>query len=105
MQDGQNVDPALIAAHLAGEAEKTILSIPTDSVWDEFRDEFVVAEQIWEEADEAFADAVPTSAEGAIAKLGALAEMLRSIPVREESLEIRHVNALIAYLRKSARHI
>ena len=103
MQHSQRGDPALMAAHLADEAEKTVLSIPTQSVWDEFRDEFVAAERLWEAADEAFADAVPTSAKGAIAKLGALAEMLRSIPVRDDSLEIRHVRALIAYLEKPRR--
>ena len=103
MQHNQRGDPALMAAHLAVEAERTVLSIPTQSVWDEFRDEFVAAEQLWEAADEAFADAVPTSPQGAIAKLGALAEMLRAMPVREESLELRHVRALIAYLEKPRR--
>jgi len=91
-------DPALIAAEMVQRAEVAFTSMPVENALDELREEFVLAEAHWEAADEAFADSVPTSPQGGLAKLRALLELLQAIPLDEDSLELRHVRSLMAYM-------
>lgn len=91
-------DPALAAAESVRLAETAFLSVPPPRTFSERAPKFVKAEAEWEAADERFADAVPKSAAGAVAKLRALEVMLRSMPISEDSLEIRHVRSLATFL-------
>jgi hypothetical protein len=95
-------DPALLAGYAVRRAEQAFLSLPSRSVIDELSPDFVEAENHWEAADEAFADAIPTTLAGCIAKLEALWEMHRAIPLDEDSLELRHVRSLIIALEEMA---
>lgn len=96
-------DPALVAKDIAREAETEFLNVSNRSAIDEFRPEFVGAADRWEAADEAFADAVPTTMQGALAKLRALLELQIATPLDEDSLEMRHVRSLIAFFEGSHR--
>ncbi len=103
MWTGQASDPALIAAEDARKAERAFLSIPATTARDELNAEFIAAEARWEAADEAFADAVPTTLTGVLAKVRALEAMLVAMPVDDDSLELRHIRALVAYLENMLR--
>jgi hypothetical protein len=98
MFDMQTIDPALVAAEQARRAEAAFLSVPAKDTAAERRYDFAEAEAEWEAADEAFADTVPTTRAGAVAKLRALEAMLRAMPVDDDSLELRHIQTLIYYL-------
>jgi hypothetical protein len=98
MFDMQTIDPALAAADQARRAEAAFLSIPANDATAEQGFDFAEAEAKWEAADEVFADTVPTSRAGAVAKLRALEGMLCAMPVDDDSLELRHIKTLIQYL-------
>lgn len=91
-------DPALAAAERATMAEAAFLAIPANVARGRMQTDFIAAEEEWEAADERFADAVPRTAAGAMAKLKAVEGMLRAVRVDEDSLEMRHVQSLLCYL-------
>lgn len=91
-------DPAIAAAQAAKTAEQRFLSLPTRSFIDELTSSFADAEAEWEAADETFADTVPISPEGALMKLRAVADLLDDLG--DDSLELRHVRTLLAYLQQ-----
>lgn len=91
-------DPALAAAERACMAEAAFLAVPANVTKDTSQTGFIAAEEEWEAADERFADAVPRTAAGAMAKLKAVEGMLRTMRVDEDSLEMRHVQSLLCYL-------
>jgi len=92
-------DPAISARDAMSEAESLFLSVPAGPAAVEFSADFLAAERQWNEAEAAFADAVPKTSAGAIEKLKCLKEMLRALPLDDDSLEIRHIDALIAAQR------
>lgn len=94
-------DPALKAAEEVRTAEDAVLGLAINSAVDELRSDFVEAEARWDAADERFADAIPTTAEGVLAKLKAVHELQRGMP--RYNLEVRHVRALIDYFEKALR--
>ncbi len=96
MVRGQHTDPAIAAAEAAKSAERRFLSLPSRSFIDELTSTFADAEAEWEAADAAFADATPTTPEGALLKLHAVAEGLEEMG--GEMLELRHIRSLISYL-------
>lgn len=96
MLRGQHTDPAIAAAEAAKVAEQRFLSLPSRSFIDELTSTFADAEAEWEAADAAFADATPTTPEGALLKLHAVAEGLEEMG--GEMLELRHIRSLISYL-------
>jgi hypothetical protein len=98
MLDGTVVDPAVTAATAAKLAERAFLAVPANSLVDELGTAFVTAQVRWQRADEAFADAVPTSKEGALLKLRALEEAHEAMGTGEDSLELRHIRALMTFL-------
>ena len=98
MRNHHTVDPALAAAQHAMCTEQQFLALPGADRSEARRVRFTAAELAWEAAEDAFADAVPTSPAGALAKLRALREMHRAMPMPDSSLEIRHVEALMAYV-------
>ena len=91
-------DPAITAAQAAKTAEQRFLSLPARSFIDELTSSFADAEAEWEAADETFADTVPISPEGALMKLRAVADLLDELG--DDSLELRHVRTLLAYLQQ-----
>jgi hypothetical protein len=93
-------DPAVTAAEAAKSAERRFLSLPSRTFIDELTSSFADAEAEWEAADEAFADAVPVTPEGALIKMRAVAELLDDMG--DDSLELRHVRSVIAYLSQFA---
>jgi hypothetical protein len=62
--------------------------------------EFIAAEARWERAEQAFARTVPTTPAGALLKLRAIEELLRAMPMADDSLEVLHVRALTTYLQR-----
>ena len=90
-------DPAVRAEHDARDAETAFVSVPTMSVFDEYRSEFTSAETLWHDAEEAFADAVPTTPVGAMAKLKEVLRLLGDAGFTENDIEVRHLRALVAY--------
>jgi hypothetical protein len=95
-------DPALEAAEALRLAEQTFLRQPARTIIDELSSPYVQAETRWREAEIEFADAVPTSAAGVLAKLSALASMLDAMSASPDCLEVRHVQSLLAHFRKVA---
>lgn len=95
-------DPAIEAARRARSAERSLMAMATGAVGTEFTPEFRRAEQHWQAADEAFADSIPTSAEGAMLKLDAVIDLIRGSGADDTSLEIRHLRALRSYLSAPA---
>ncbi len=93
-------DPAVSASLETQRAEEALLSFATETVEDELAAGFVTAEKRWEAAELAFADAVPTTAAGVMAKLNALHELLDDGSGETPSLEQRHVAALISYFKR-----
>ena len=91
-------DPAISAARAAKAAEQRFLSLPARSFIDELTTSFAVAEAEWEAADEAFADTVPITPEGALTKLRAVADLLDDLG--DDSLELRHIRTVVAYLQQ-----
>ncbi|MBL8668061.1 MAG: hypothetical protein JNM48_11425 [Rhodospirillales bacterium] len=91
-------DPAIVAAEAAKRAERRLLSLPSSSFMDELTSSFADAEAAWEAADEAFADAVPVTIEGALRKMREVLALLDE--GRVESLERRHVRAVVVYLEQ-----
>jgi hypothetical protein len=99
-QERWMADPALLAAEVARRAEATFLSLEAKSVIDEFSARFIEAETQWAAADESFADSVPTSPAGALAKLRALQELYLAMAIDADSLELRHIRALMTYFER-----
>jgi len=97
MLRGQYADPAIAAAEAAKSAEQRFLALPSRSFIDELTSSFADAEAEWEAADAAFADATPTTPEGALLKLQAVAELLEEMG---ETLELRHIRSLIWYMEQ-----
>ena len=93
---GQLTDPAVAAAEAAKSAERRFLSLPSRSFIDELTSSFADAEAEWKAADEAFADAIPTTPEGALLKMRAVAELMDDA----DSLEVRHIRSLIVYMEQ-----
>jgi hypothetical protein len=93
-------DPAVAAAEAAKSAELRFLSLPARSFIDELTTSFANAESEWEAADEAFADTVPITAEGALVKLRAIADLLDEFG--HDSLELRHIRSLATYMAQLA---
>lgn len=91
-------DPAIEAEQHLRLAEQRFLSVPVGSVRDECASEFLESEAQWQAADEAFANAVPTTCAGALLKIEALLDLARAAGLVEDSLENRHLRSLIAYL-------
>lgn len=104
MSDTAMTDPCLAAMKEVQKAESQFLSVPANGVSSEVEPRFIEAEQEWEVAEEKFADAVPATPVGAIAKLVALRDLHRAMPMDEDSLEIRHVEALMAYMERLCRN-
>lgn len=94
----QHNDPAIAAAEAAKSAEQRFLSLPSRSFIDELTSTFADAEAEWEAADAAFADATPTTPEGALLKMHAVAEGLEEMG--SDTLELRHIRSLIAYMEQ-----
>jgi hypothetical protein len=94
------VDPALAAAARVKVAETLFLAMPIGDASDEATAEFMEAEARWDVADDAFADAVPSSPEGALAKLRAVLDMQRAMMLSERNLEVRHIRALMTYTER-----
>jgi hypothetical protein len=90
-------DPVLKAARRVRAAEDAFLAIAGNSE-SEFSAAALDAEARWRAADEAFADALPTSRAGASLKLAALVELLHGAGADDASLELRHLRALQAYI-------
>lgn len=91
-------DPAIAAAEAVKLAENRFLALPTQSFIDELTTSFADAEAEWEAADETFADTIPITPEGALTKLRAVAELLDDLG--DDSLELRHIRTLTAYLQQ-----
>jgi hypothetical protein len=98
MKTSRTTDPVVRAAELLYLAENAFFALPIRGVCDEFASEVVAAEARWEAAEEAFADTVPTSARGAVIKLVALIDLCQASGVGEDSLEVRHLRALLTYM-------
>ena len=90
-------DPALAAAEVLRAAEQAFVALPVRHVQDELTLEFVEAEERLDRADEMFADVVPTTERGVMVKLYALIDLMRAAGSSEDSLEVRHLRALLAY--------
>lgn len=93
----QIIDPAIRAAQAAKAAEQRFLSLPARTFIDELSTSFAAAEAEWEAADEAFADTVPISPEGVLAKLQAVTRLLDDLG--DDSLELRHLRTLRTYIQ------
>lgn len=104
MPDTAMSDPCLAAMKEVQKAESQFLSVPVNGGSSEDEPCFIKAEQEWGVAEEKFADAVPTTPAGALAKLDALKDLHRAMPMDEDSLEIRHVEALMAYVDRLCRN-
>lgn len=98
--DMQITDPAVSAALELQRAEEYLLGLPTKNAEDEFSDTFVSAEKRWETAELTFADAVPTTSAGVMAKLNALKSLLNEHDGDGNGVEQRHVVALISYFKR-----
>ena len=98
MLRGHYADPAIAAAEAAKSAEQRFLALPSRSFIDELTSSFADAEAEWEAADAAFADATPTTPEGALLKLQAVAELLEEMG--SDTLELRHIRSLIWYMEQ-----
>jgi hypothetical protein len=96
----QITDPAVSAALELQRAEEHLLGLPTKNAEDELSEKFVAAEARWETAELTFADAVPTSSAGVMAKLNALKTLLNENGDDGKSVEQRHVVALISYFKR-----
>lgn len=77
--------------------------MPTRSIVDELRADFLQAETVWHEADQAFADTIPTTPTGALAKLQEVTRLLQEMDLPWDSLEMRHLQSVIAYIERSAK--
>lgn len=98
MTNNASVDPALVAARDVARAEMDFLAVHEATTSEGVNPRFTAAELHWERAEESFADAVPTTLAGALAKLHAVRDMLRAVPMPDNSLEIRHVEGLCAFV-------
>lgn len=94
-------DPAIEAARCLDEAETALLTLPAERARMRSGSVFYQAELTFARASEAFADAVPSSIEGVLAKLQALQELCRAFPMDADSLEIRHLQALVSYFQEA----
>jgi hypothetical protein len=105
MLDGTVVDPAVAAAVATKAAERDFLAIPANNLIDELCSSFVSAQARWQQADEVFADTVPTTPTGALLKLQALEDLHMAMDVGEDGLELRHIRSLMTFVRNwIARH-
>ena len=98
MRDWAQADPALVAAGDVEQAEQEFLAVQEVVTKDGVSPRFTAAEMRWEKAEECFADAIPTTLEGAVAKLSALRDMHLAFPMSNNSLEVRHVESLMAFI-------
>lgn len=98
MRDWAQADPALVAAGDVEQAEQEFLAVQEVVTKEGVNPRFTAAEMRWEKAEECFADAVPTTLHGAMAKLSALRDMHRAFPMSDNSLEVRHVETLMAFI-------
>ena len=89
-------DPALAAAVEVQRAEAEFCAVPVASVADELGSQYVRADARLQTAEHRFADTVPTSPAGAVAKLRELQKMLSAND--GECVCVRHVQTVIAYL-------
>lgn len=96
MTNNASVDPALVAARDVARAEMDFLAVHETTTSEGVNPRFTAAELQWEQAEESFADAVPTTLAGALAKLRAVRDMLRAVPMPDSSLEVRHVEGICA---------
>lgn len=95
-------DPALGAAEMLHAAEQAFAALPVRHVRDELTLEFVEAAERLDQADDTFADVVPTTDRGAMVKLCALIDLMRAAGSSDGSLEVRHLRALVAYLERKS---
>lgn len=93
-------DPAVSAALETQRAEEALLALSANTAQDEMSETFVAAERRWENAELAFADAVPTTSAGVMAKLNALHDLLDDGSNDDSNLERRHIAALISYFKR-----
>jgi len=94
-------DPALMAAEAALRAEQKLTAMPVRSVIDELTADFATAEAQLEAAEVAFAQTIPTSIMGALIKVRALEDMLRAMPMPDDSLELTHLRTIAEYMERS----
>jgi hypothetical protein len=87
-------DPSIEAARCARSAEKAFMSVAEGPVGNEYKSEFRRAEARWQAAEEAFADSIPCSTEGALLKIDALIDLVRASGADDRSLEVRHLRAI-----------
>jgi hypothetical protein len=94
-----HIDAAVRAAEAAREADSRFVHVASDNLETEYSSDFIRTEIEWLKASELFADAVPTTTEGALLKVRAVVEMLSEIPLDGTSLEVRHLHAVASYLQ------
>lgn len=92
-------DAALAAYEAARQAELQFLATADQNEDTEISTDMVLAETSWLQASEQFADTVPTTTAGAIAKILSVESLLSDIPLRANSLEIRHLRAVLQFLQ------
>ena len=98
----QVIDPALVAAQDVERAESEFFLVPVRSFIDEMSAAYLRAEARWQEAEAAFADAVPLTATGALKKLRALEAVLNAMSSRRDDIGVRHIRSLGIYLARIA---
>jgi hypothetical protein len=103
MTQERNPDPVIRAVERVQAAERAFLGLPIRNISDEFGEPAVIAQAQWEEAEQAFADCVPTSYRGAIVKLRAVADLCQGSGLDNDSLELRHLRALQVYIETLER--
>ena len=98
---GCSHDPATEAARRLEEAETALLNLPAGKARAQSGSAFFQAELAFARAGEAFADAVPSSIEGVLAKLQGVLDLCRAFPMDDDSLEVRHLQALVTCFQES----
>lgn len=98
MSDCRCLDPALAARDAARQAEMRFLCVAHDVVDEQESCDLLQAEAAWLNANDRFAQAVPTTCAGAIAKLQAVEDLLSDVPMPESSPEVRHLRAVVQFL-------
>ncbi len=92
-------DAAIAACDTARQAELHFLETSIQNEYTEISTDMLLAEASWLRASEQFADTVPTTTAGAITKILAVESLLSDIPLAVNSLEIRHLRAVIRFLQ------
>ncbi|QLH39479.1 MAG: hypothetical protein HWD60_11715 [Defluviicoccus sp.] len=93
-------DAAIAACDTVRQAELHFLEMSIQNEYTELSTEMLLAEASWLRASEQFADTVPTTTAGAITKILAVESLLSDIPLAVNSLEIRHLRAVIRFLQR-----